>query len=333
MVYYTENGGVVPNHVKRRGEQAGDSSSYSMFGLYYGTIIKAVYPEDSDNKSGRMEYVVAIDGRRFYGVQELVHAGSIFNNHFRLRKEADVVEPADIGEVGDAAFVSEAKKNGERVWILFARGHGDYPVIIGSIRHPLLEEKNDEVSKPSASDNIVERYENVGFEFVLGKDGSYTIKNIGEKEHKSGMPIWTKNEDGVGSTLKCDKDGKWSVSHKDTTVEIDGVGGNVLLKVEDTSIEIKDKSIVVKEDGGSALNLVNGKVSLTGNSDVTGNSDELLTLFEEALAQMSLVYQACAGIIVNTAVGPSSVPTNASAFTTAKDAIDDIKTRLGEIKL
>lgn len=84
-----------------------------------------------------------------------------------------------------------------------------------------------------------------------------------------------------------------------------------------------------------AVQIVNGLADIrlySGGTFKFGNKAiDLLSLFDQALAQASALATQTAAITVNTAVGPSSPPNNAAAITAIQVQIDLIKTQLAAL--
>jgi hypothetical protein len=188
---YTSDGGVVPNDI-REFPDMGVDEHYQKFGIYRGTIQRAVFPDEEENVTGELEYIVTIRGQDYYGVPDTYHSGGIFSNHIRVRRGAEAISPIELGIAtalgGGKDMVFEEKKDGEFVWCAFLGGNNDHPVILGSAIHPRLVE-NPEYSnfKPTKDKGEFERFEFNGYEFMVDKEANLTIKHIGQKKFVGGI--------------------------------------------------------------------------------------------------------------------------------------------------
>lgn len=185
---YTKDGGIIPSHVPIMSEEKAGEQRVSLFGLYRGYIQRAVFPDNSENVTGQLEYVVNINGQNFSGVLDgQKRSGGIFENDRRVRQGVEAVDPADIGlALGDVNRVPNDKKDGESVWVLFTEGDTDFPVIIGSDEHARVEE-NPDYPKPVTADGKHDRFEFNGLEFQIDKDSNLSITHLGRKKFVGGL--------------------------------------------------------------------------------------------------------------------------------------------------
>ena len=200
----TDDGGVIGSGVPV-GQYTGPRDHYTKYGLYQGQIIRRICAEEPESvfKEGQ-EYVVRINGQDFYGVRDLRRGGGVFNYHERIFTPSDKTYGA---KSNHAEYVNNL--SGEIVWVLFANGNADKPLIIGSTQHP----RNPIVHKACKADGIFEIYEFNGIEFKIDKDSNYTITQLGRKDIQSepGKPIIL-NPEATGSFTKFHGNGDFEIN-------------------------------------------------------------------------------------------------------------------------
>lgn len=359
MTRYTPDGGIVPSHIKV-GERSGPEEHDEMLGLYRGFVQRVVRATDDNNQTGRLEYVVTVQGQDYPGALDMTGPGGIYQNAMRIRKGAQVAsESGAPGPVLDSTY--EEKKDGEIVFVMFL--DGDCPIIIGGDRHPLVDTVNKDYDEP---EGMFDRFEWNGIEFLTDKDGNYTISQIGLKDPATNQVT---NPTSVGSVFTFNADGDFSfltaggtlvaIANADDSIELTCADGDTIKVSKADGIQMSTPA-----GGGTSVSLKNGNVAFTAGADFTidgsggkgkfsggkvgfgSDAFELLDLFDKALEQVSILAEKSASMatddsthIHGSSVGPTSPPTTASAyvtlaadFTAAKVAIELIKTNLGTIK-
>lgn len=349
---YTRDGGVVPNHVKSRA-YSGTSDRNQGFGVVRGYIKKVIHVDDKENITGYLEYVVIIDGHDHFGVLDATQLGGIFNNHVKVRKGQ--TPELDVRSMNPSS--TEDKKNGDLVWCIFIRGSVEKPLIIGAGEHPRISENSDYKS-PTKSLGEFERYEFNGVEFMIDKDGNFTVTQLGLKNQKTGKAAPPQT-----GYIKVDKTGNFEIK---TTL-------GTIAKIIDSPSEIEissasgDKINVSATNGiqaevatGVKLSMKDGKYGVEAPSDITvvssagsvtvegvggakmklgtakvglgGPGGEIVDLLEQVLSQLDTLTTQMQAETHPTAVGPSGPPVNAAAYGLVQTALGLIKGKVTAIK-
>ena len=175
---YTPEGGVIQSGVTVN--PINDKEHYKMYSLHRGYVVRPVYPEEEENQTGFLEYIVMIEDQEFDGVLDMTHGGGIFNNHTRVRHGATNTDSPGFNLSVDSGY--HQRTDGEQVLCLFIGGNGDIPIIIGSSEHTRIEAVNKDYKKPSKALGVYERYEFNGLEFIIDKDGNFSITHLGAKD-------------------------------------------------------------------------------------------------------------------------------------------------------
>jgi len=213
---YTKDGGVIPSSVPV-GQRGG--GHFKMFGIYRGTVIRTLFPDDPENRSGeRMEYVVKVLGQSYPNASTLRQGGGVHNYNERVFKHT---EKAFAGKIDPRSALNE-NLDGEAVYVMFVDGHGDCPVIVGAQQHPKQEKKF------SKSDGLCDVMEFNGIEISIDKDSNYTIKSVGRKSPDGAI----ENPDAVGTVFSLKDDG---------SVEFKSESGSYTL-MKDGKHEVKSAS-------------------------------------------------------------------------------------------
>jgi len=196
---YTRDGGVIPSSVPV-GRKRSDSHS-RMFGIYRGSVIRTLYPDDPANRSGeRVEYVVKCLGQEYRNAVNLKEGGGVYNFNERIRKQT---EKAFAGRIDPQSSRNE-DLDGEAVFVMFVDGHGDYPVIVGAQQHPR------QATKASKANGLCDVMEFNGIEVKIDKDSNYTITSVGRKSPDGAV----ENPAAVGTMIKIADNGDVEVVSK-----------------------------------------------------------------------------------------------------------------------
>lgn len=365
MKGYTRSGAVIPSHV---GGGMGQNPGGSM-GVRLGYIKKVVFPEDRENLTGALEYVVNIGGQDFYGCLDVVSMGGIFNNHIKVRKG----QTPEMNPKAMLPFTTDDQKNGDAVWCLFIKDNYEHPLIVGSASHPRSEENADYL-KPSKSLGQMERYEFNGLEFLINKDGDFTLTQKGLKHPVTGKAVPPQT-----GYFKFDKTGNFEVKttlgtiiqvlDSDNKISLRTPAGDKVelsptdgMQVEVTTgakASFKDGKIDLESPSDVSVKSSAGKVSVEGATDISikgtagnvalegstaklklgtgkvglgGPAGELIAEMEKLAQAVIDDATAAAAHIHPTAVGPSGPPTTAASFTAVVAAATAIKGILTALK-
>jgi len=362
MFDYTRDGAPIPNHVPINNDW--DGIFGKKFGLVRGWVQRAVYPEDDDNQTGFLEYVVTIEGQDYYGVLDLSRAGGILNNHVRVRPDFDPKSSLE----GFLPSQFEEKKNCDVVWCLFIKSNGELPIIIGDGSHPRVKENTD-YKDPKREDGIFERYEFNGIEFMVDKDSNVSVTHVGRKKI---TPTGTIPDPASANATTPNKskivfkgNGDLSIDINDTLLKMDflkadskvdlqlGAGTTVSFDGTNDLVDIKtalgDELSVSAADGiqgttpsGTSLSMKNGSVDIEGTgakAKFSGGqvafgsaSGELLDLLDQFMDLTDQTLTDIEAITVPTAVGVSGPPVNSASFVAHQTTLATIKATLGLIK-
>jgi len=265
------DGSITPTHLPSHPHDNSGARHYKQFGFYPGDIKAAVYADEDGNISGDVEYVVNILGQLYYGVRDIRGSGGIYNSHIRVRKGVDHTKysakiPSSPKE--DSAYYED--QDGEAVWCLFIEGNGDFPIIVGSRSH-LRRKDNPNFKKATKANGIFERYEFNGMEFLIDKDGNFTVGQVGLKSSASQIPIVLNPEAlvPVPSKVTFGKNGDITLSINDAQLSMTftkatnkceltaGVGAKIVLDGTGDSITCQTAT-------GSKIKLGAAKVGLGG---------------------------------------------------------------------
>jgi len=192
---YTRDGAAIPSHVRTR-PRNGIDGHYQAFRLTKGHIVRAIYPEERENATGRqVEYVVSINGREVSGVPDMRTRGAIYNYSERVRKGFD-----KSFEGNKSTSTLPENLDAEIVYLLFLNGDEDYPIIVGSADNP----RHPEYKQASRADGEFDVDEFLGVEVKIDKDSNYTITQLGRKDVNGNVV----NTGAVGAIFKMHGDGK-----------------------------------------------------------------------------------------------------------------------------
>jgi hypothetical protein len=330
---FNSDGSITPNQLVRRY----DSGLYGRFGLYPGIVMRVNYSGDD------VEYVVNILGQDYYGVSDLRHSGGIHNSHIRIRKGVDstkigaVSALSSVLEPGGAALPEDL--DGDAVWCLFIRGNSEFPVIIGSRRSP-REAENPDFIKPTESEGIFERYEMNGVEFLIDKDGNFTVSQVGKKDAKfagsmSGRDVpkvapFITNPEAIlptPSSFTLGANGDFEVNINDdqlrmTFTKADNSWEVVAGLGTTVSVDGTEDTITASTVTGSVLKLGNGQVGLgSSGGEVVDLLDQVTDQFIDALTKLSIT------------MGNLGFPISTAAdFTAMINTMAPIKAKIAAIK-
>lgn len=255
------------------------SPHFRQWGLYKGLVLGVIPADHKNNSTGdRLEYVVKIRGQIYFNVIAVCDLGGIYNYSETIKKGTeDILDESQYDE----------KRDGETVLVGFVGGHGDLPLIIGSLEHPT----HGGYKKSSEANGRQHIFEYNGIEYKIDQNGTLTFEQIGLKEIQGAFrqPTIT-NPDAVGAKIS-----------------IDGTNGNIdIITPSGGQINIDGAT------GDTAINLgVAGKVAI-GNE-----AEELLSILSEALDFIVNT------ITFSNAGGPTGPPTNASVLDAIKIRLDD----------
>jgi len=328
---FTPDGGVVPAGVLSSIDE-GTDGHYKFFGLYRGYVQSVTYPDDSENLTGRLEYVVRVEGQDYPGVIDLSRSGGIFSNHVRVRHGVENIDPQSIAKrKNNNNKTWDEDKDGEFVWCTFIKGDAEFPVIIGSDEHTRISENPDYI-KPTRAMGEFERYEFNGYEFIVDKDANLTVSHIGQKDPtKKGAPknplAITPNRSKIewknnGDLFIDINDSLLKTSYLKAAAQITHELGSGLKVTYDGTAD----SAEIKTALGATLSLNKAKVGF-GTSGI-----ELLAKISEALGEVVTYLQGestAASTYVSTTVGPGIL--NPSRVTDAGTAITKLTKIKGEI--
>ena len=359
---YTPDGAPIPDGIPKRALESGPGMHNSSFALRRGYVQRAVYKGEPDNQTGFLEYVVVIEGQEFFGVLDMTQGGGIFNTHTRIRRGAENIDIPNVQGYDE-------RKDGEQVFCLFIRGDGDLPIIVGSDTHVRVNENSNWI-EPSKSLGLYERYEFNGLEFLIDKDGNFTITHLGNTIVPAvGPPIPDPSTlPFKGGFYKIHKDGKIEIDLKpSTTIIVDPVSNTMELKngagttftIDGATDKITmlaafgDSFHVAGPDGiqgttpsGTSLSFnagfvefegTGGKLKLgAGQVGIGSGAVELLSEISDTLDKLATYMQGeatAASTYVSTAVGPGVL--NPSRVTDAAGLVIDlnlIKAKVDSIK-
>jgi hypothetical protein len=178
----TRSGGTLPRNIKSYGDLSFESNS--AFALRRGVVKSVIYPEDPNNRSGNLEYVVTIAGQDYPGVVDAYNGGGIYNHRTKVRRATENIKPEDMPANGGVDKVYNEKRDGESVWVLMLGGDSDFPVIVGSDYHPRRLE-NPDYKEVTKDDGRLWREEFNGFQFQIDKDANLSIEHLGLKDEAS----------------------------------------------------------------------------------------------------------------------------------------------------
>jgi len=253
MSRYTPDGGVISSKTpisRKTGKE-----HYQLFGLYKGTVIRTVYPQDAENFSKeRVEYVVKVRGQEFPRAINMRDLGGIFNYQEVIRKHSEKDFTRQFGT--NSAYEN---LDGESIYVLFLEGNADFPIIVGAAQH------GRQYKKSQKKDGVHSSTEFNGVEFFIDKEGNFTTKCVGQKNVEGK----TVNPESVGSMMKLTKNGTIQfTSSTGSHIIIDNAAGNeaihLLHKTGALAQIDKDGSIkLVGKDGAYLfMNAVTGETSL-----------------------------------------------------------------------
>lgn len=278
---YTQDGGVIPSGVPVIDREP--AAHDKLFGLYRGTVVRTVYPDDPQNTTGdRMEYVVRVGRQEYPNAVNMRVGGGIYNFNERIRKEA---EKSFTGKF-DRSTYSE-NLDGETVYVLFLEGYGNTPVIIGGAQNP----RQGRYEKFSKKDGRFDLEEFNGVEFLIDKDSNYTIKHVGRKSPDGAVlnpaavdsqikmfgngdiELNTHGTQGTGDLrmkfTKADK--KAEIYAQDDKIIMDSAG----IKIEDKNsnrITQNAAGTKIEDNNGNIVEMKAGEVNITVAGKCTVNS-------------------------------------------------------------
>lgn len=308
MGLYTEDGGVVSSKLPVSERGGGQKGHNSMFGLFRGIIIRAIFPNDKDSYTGdRMEYVIRVRGQEYPNCIDMRKSGGVFDYSERVRS---ITEKSFTGELSEGEF--NENLDGEHVYVMFVEGKGDIPIIIGAATHP------KQYVKASKDQAQFEADEFNGLEIGIDKDGSYTVKQVGLKD-KDGTIL---NPDAVSSVIKLDaKTGDIEMNPfglEDLTslrikftkaskqVDIDAQGNSIVMGAGGIKTTDKNGNIVEMKSG--AVNITvsgDAKVAVSGKADISTGGDTKVTAGGNVVLTGSKVeMNGSSGMVLTTVTDP-----------------------------
>lgn len=331
---YLPDGGVIPSGIPF--SEIDEKEHFKKFKRVRGYIQKAVFKGDPKNLTGGLEYVVRINGHDYPGTIDTSQGGGIYNNHVRVRSGVflDALNPL-------TAKNAEGRKDGDCVWCVFIGGDGDVPIIVGSAEHPLTSEKDSDWIEPDDSNTPFERYEFNGVEFLIDKDGNYSITIVGQKDRLTGQVL---NPLPIGTMITVGADGKIEIYSPSADVSVLADQGNITAEATAGDISVKatagnisaeaGQNVAIKGTAGDlTLEGSAAKAKFSGGKIAFGNATaELMDLINKLLIRVDAILDHILAETHGTGVGPSSVPINAADFTADKTDIGTIKTAFAAIK-
>jgi len=262
MVEYTRDGGVIPSGVPFSEREP--NAHHEMFGIYRALVLRAIYPDDPDSKSGsRMEYAIKIGGQEYPNAIDISDKGGIFNYREKIRKG---VEKSRTGEINEGTL--DENTDGEVVWVMFVKGHGDVPLIVGADVHP------NKYIEAQRSDGAFDTQEFNGVEFDIDKDSNLTLKQVGRKNPDGSIL----NPAAVGASIKIGGIGGEieAISSKGASVKLDP-NGSVRIETNDgayISMNVQTGVTIIASKDGHIITMNSSEVSVAHSS---GNATLRLT--------------------------------------------------------
>lgn len=265
MSRYSEDGSPLPSKVPMS-QKRGANEHGQQFGVYRGIVVKTVYPDDPANSNGqRMEYAVKVRGQVYPNALNMKEAGGIYNYKERVRKH---VEKAFNNKLEEGTY--DENLDGEYVYVMFVESNGNVPLIIGSADHP----RRPAYNKILKADGIVDIEEFNGVEFLIDKDGNYTIKQVGLKDKEGAI----QNQAAVDSQIKMHSNG-------DIEFNTHGTDGMADLRMKFTKADKKAEifaqnnqavldasGILLKDKNDNEVKLESGLITIntSGTAKFTG---------------------------------------------------------------
>jgi hypothetical protein len=310
MGQYTEDGGVVSSKLPISERGGGPKSHNSMFGLFRGIVVRAVFPDDEKSYTGdRIEYVVRVRGQEYPNVIDMRRGGGVYNYNERVRQG---IEKSYTGELNENQFSENL--DGEHVYVMFIEGSGDVPIIVGAATHP----KQADYKLPSKIQEEFEVEEFNGLEVMIDKDGTYTITQVGKKD-KDGTIL---NPDATSSIIKMDgltgditldcygeeelTSARIKLTKKDKKLEFDVDNNSIVLDMNGILVTDKNQNIVEMKAGGVNIT-VNGKANIkaSGEVDVTAGADCKVTASGNAVVTAAKIeLNGSSGMVLTTVTDP-----------------------------
>jgi len=323
------DGSITPVHLPSQSYDNSGNRHYRQFGFYPGDVKTVIYADDKENISGDVEYVVNILGQLYYGVRDIRSSGGIYNSHVRVRKGVDHTKyGARIPSIPKENSAFPEDQDGEAVWCLFIEGNGDFPIIVGSRFH-LRREDNPDFKKATKANGMFERYEYNGMEFLIDKDGNFTVGQVGLKDSNSQFPIVLNPEAlaPVASKVTFGKNGDLTLSINGAQLSMTftkatnkceltaGAGAKIVLDGTGDSITCQTAT-------GSKIKLGAAKVGLGGPG---GEVVDLLAQVTDQLIDVATK--------LSTTMGNLGFPISTAAdFTAIINKMVPIKTKIASIK-
>jgi hypothetical protein len=253
---YTPDGGVIASGVPRSQREPDEHTR--LFGLYKGVVIRAIYPDDPDNSSGkRMEYVVKVRGQLYPNAISMKKLGGIFNRSERVLKQT---EKSFSGQVTGGTYDEDL--DGEHVYVLFVEGHGNVPVIIGNLEHPRAFAVDG--NRFSREDGVFEVEEFQGVEFGIDNDSNFLIRGVGRKD-PSGKIL---NPNAKGALLRLGGEfGDWLMKSARGALFYMDKTGSIRLIAEDgatLTYNAEDNTVIMAQKDGNVISLTPDEISIVG---------------------------------------------------------------------
>lgn len=271
MGQYTDDGGVVSSKLPVSERGGGPKGHNSVFGLFRGIVVRAIYPDDQDTYTGdRMEYVLRVRGQEYRSVIDMRKGGGVYDYTERVRTGVD---KSYTGELNENQF--NENLDGEHVYVMFVEGRGDTPIIVGAATHP----KQAQYKLAARADGEFQVEEYNGIEVLIDKEGTYTITQVGLKD-KDGNILNTAAassiikldgttgdiefnsygvEDEASARIKITKAGK--------QIDLDAGGNSVVMGA--AGVKTTDKNGNIVEMASAGINVtVNGKANINASGDV-----------------------------------------------------------------
>jgi len=252
------------------GHRKGLQGHYSDFAIRRGIVTGVVYPDDSNNSDKeRVEYILQDieSGQRYSNAIDMKKSGGKYNYERTIRKNVEN-KPGKLDEYAE-------NLDGEAVFYAFVDGHSESPIILGASDHPF----NAAYKKAKRSDGRCHVFEYNGVEFLIDKNGTLTLKQVGLKNQDGSIA----NSDAIGAEIKIDGgDGSIKISKGADLIEL--ASGGVLNITVSGAANIISSTATVKASGAvtvdaasislkSPANAVKGglvPVAAANNDPITG---------------------------------------------------------------
>lgn len=312
---------TIPSFYKTRPMEANKSDPRRWSGLYVGTILGTILPDDPHSLTKKfIEYRVAaqayLDG---------VAATIEFPHAILMNPLAGFADKSSWTLRADSNAIKKGVQSvGSKVLILCINSDQNNAVIIGGIR----DQADKDVDTKDTGHHMGFTFN--GIDISIDKNGALELRRNGPTKPDGKLNEDLIKKENVGQVIRLDKDGGIAlITTKDNkddqkivfdhpkqtltvhttkalTVEVQD--GPMSYKSSDVSTQ-EAKAVIIKATGGDVtINAPSGKILLGANANepaVLGQT--LVTLLGQLLTALQ-------SMTVSTAVGPSSPPLNSPLF-------------------